>query len=555
MSNLPEDDTVVPDAAGARSRSPLAVGQTFADYEILDEIKAGGMASLYLARRHGAAGFSQFFAIKVVHEHLAVDPNFLRMFFDEARLSARIDHPNCVHVTDLGHQDGLHYLVMEYVPGFALSEVLGRLAESGLRMSPTAATFVAIQVAKGLHAAHELVDDGGEALGVVHRDVSPQNVLLSDRGYVKVIDFGIAKARDQSANTLSGSLKGKFRYMAPEQARGEAVDRRTDVYALGIVLWEMIAVRRLFNSANDLAVLRQVQNPVIPPPSELAPEVTDELEAVILKALAAEAGERYATMREFQLALQQAAPEALAMDAPELRALLAALMGEEIESRRKKLPPGTAPKLPTPPAASQVVQRHTLRVRRAPTPTEAIPETTPGSGRSVTGPLLAVEENETATIEEPAPAWANERSERRLDQPAIVPPEARGRPRLWLLAIVAGLTGAAGLAYLGLVASNEGGHDAPPADYLEGQAPESVDDPPVVAPVQVSAGDVADMEESESGDPPASDTEAEPPPADPEPRERPAMMRRRVTMEMDVNAEEPTESPSMHPSWEGEVPF
>src|SRR5688500_5151049 len=229
------------------------------------------MATLYLGQRSGAAGFAKNVAIKVVHPHLSDDPQFVRMFVDEALLSARIQHPNVAHVEELGEAEGTYFLVMEFVHGVSLSSLIRALARRKRRIAPELAVAIAIQVADGLHAAHETRGPNGEHLGVVHRDVSPQNVLLSYTGHVKLIDFGIAKAEGRTQSTAAGSIKGKFRYMSPEQALGRTVDRRSDVYALGIVLWEMLTGRNCFDGTNDLLVLDKVRNPQIEPPSTYTP--------------------------------------------------------------------------------------------------------------------------------------------------------------------------------------------------------------------------------------------------------------------------------------------
>jgi serine/threonine protein kinase len=296
------------------------------------------MATLFLARRSGAAGFSRHVAVKVVHPHLAEDPSFIRMFVDEALLSARIQHPNVVHVEELGEQNGTYFLVMEYVHGSALSTMLGALARQDRRLSPELAVNIAMKVADGLDAAHELVDDKGQRLGVVHRDVSPQNVLLSATGHVKLIDFGIAKAAGQGRRTETGSLKGKVRYMSPEQAFGQPIDRRTDIYALAIVLWEMLTMQRMFKGTNDLALLDEVRNPHILPPSALSPELPPALDRVILGALSRDREQRPRTARDFRNQLQEAYPAAATVGEERLGEVVRAVLGEHIELRRLTLP-------------------------------------------------------------------------------------------------------------------------------------------------------------------------------------------------------------------------
>lgn len=307
----------------------FTVGNKVGQYEILARLKEGGMATLFVGQRAGAAGFARKVAIKIVHPDMAGNQEFVRMFVDEAFLSARIHHPNVVHVEELGEADGTYYLVMEYVEGCSLAQLLDALIRKGRRMSPELAVWIAIEVADGLHAAHETRNDQGELLNVVHRDVSPQNVLVADRGNVKLIDFGIAKARIRGRRTTVGSLKGKLRYMAPEQAFGRAVDRRTDVYALGIVLWEMLTLRQLFDGRNDLEVMRMVQNPVVPPPGLSVPGIPEALDRVVLSALAKSADERPQGALELRRRLAEAMPQAAALDFSDMAELLAATMNDE----------------------------------------------------------------------------------------------------------------------------------------------------------------------------------------------------------------------------------
>lgn len=316
----------------------IDVGSRIRDYEIVARLKAGGMATLFLARRTGAAGFSRHVAMKVVHPHLAADPSFTRMFIDEALLSARIQHPNVVHVEELGEDHGTYFLAMEYVHGSALSTLLGALARLERRLSPEIAVSVACQVLDGLHAAHELRNDDGQPLGVVHRDVSPQNVLVSTSGHIKLIDFGIAKVQGQGKRTETGSLKGKIRYMSPEQAYGRPVDRRTDTYALAILLWEMLTMHRMFGSGSDLAVLDMVRNPTPEPPSHFAPGIPPALDAALLAGLAPQMDHRPATAIDLKRMLIDALPGAATVDASQLAEIVEAVIGERMEARRAALP-------------------------------------------------------------------------------------------------------------------------------------------------------------------------------------------------------------------------
>ncbi len=313
------------------------VGDRIGDVEVVARLRAGGMAALYLGRREGAGGFSKELAIKVIHSHLATDRSFVEMFVDEARLSARIDHPNVVRVEALRELDGSYCLLMEFVHGCSLSQLMGTLKERDLRFSPELAVAIAIRVADGLHAAHELLNPDGSAAGVVHRDVSPANVLVGYRGDVKLIDFGIAKASQRLHQTEAAGLKGKIAYMAPEQAFGRDVDRRCDIYALAIVLWEMLTMRRLFRADNDLRLLDMVRDPKVVPPSAVVPGIPPALDKVILQALGPTADARPPTARDFRYRLLDALPSAAAVDPLQISAVICDVMQDKIAEDRELL--------------------------------------------------------------------------------------------------------------------------------------------------------------------------------------------------------------------------
>jgi len=323
------------------------VGEKIGEYDVLAQLRAGGMATLFLGRRRGAAGFARYVAIKVVHPHLASDPSFVSMFVDEALLSARIQHPNVVHVEELGEADGTYFLVMEFVDGVSLAQVLSALAVRKRRMGPALATHLAMRIAEGLHAAHETRGEDGELLRVVHRDVSPQNVLVAWQGHVKLIDFGIAKARGRAQHTVEGSLKGKLRYMAPEQALGRPVDRRTDVYALGILLWEMLAQRRLFDCDDEMQLIDRVRAPVVALPSAFVDGIPPALDAAVMAALSRDPEHRPATAHDLRRRLAEAVPGALAIDTSDVAALLREVLGDERERDLARLPEDVAYELAT----------------------------------------------------------------------------------------------------------------------------------------------------------------------------------------------------------------
>jgi len=305
-------------------------GPTIAGYEIVAKLKSGGMAALYLGRREGAAGFAKHVAIKVIHDHLAEDDGFVKMFLDEARITARIEHPNVVHVHDLGFANDHYFLVMEYVPSVSLTQLMRAVAKLGRRLSPEVATWIAMQIASGLHAAHETTDDEGNPLHIVHRDVSPKNILLAYKGYVKVIDFGIAKAAGRATKTTGGMLKGTFRYMSPEQARGRELDHRSDLYTLGIVLWEMLVMRRLFDADNDLALLDMVREPDVVAPGRLV-SIPAELDQIVMKALSRNAEDRPESCDELRMMLASAMPSALRVTSKQIAELIGASMADTID--------------------------------------------------------------------------------------------------------------------------------------------------------------------------------------------------------------------------------
>jgi serine/threonine-protein kinase len=273
-------------------------------YRVVDEIGIGGMASVHLARMDGPGGFQKWVAIKKIHSHLVEDESFVQMFLDEARVAARISHPNVATVFDLGKHEDTYWIAMEYLHGEPLREVMRRTEELGTAMPPEIACRVIADAAEGLHAAHELLGKNGEQLGLVHRDVTPHNLFVTYDGVTKVVDFGIAKFSSRMSHTRAGTLKGKLAYMSPEQVHGEVIDRRTDIFALGVVLWELTTGQRLFRMESDLDTLAKVQECNVPRPSTLIRGYPVDLEKIVLKALAKNRGERFRTARELSRALQ-----------------------------------------------------------------------------------------------------------------------------------------------------------------------------------------------------------------------------------------------------------
>ncbi len=284
----------------------LAPGATVGRYRLLRRLALGGMAELFLARAEGAAGFQKAVVLKRVLPNLAADEEFTAMFLDEARIAATLDHPNVASVIDLGEAEGEYYYVMEYVHGQNLRAVLKAAVQRG-GLPLEVAIAIAAQIAEGLHYAHERTGLDGRPLGLVHRDVSPSNVLVGYEGAVKVTDFGIAKVSARSARTRGSVMKGKIGYMSPEQCRGARVDRRSDVFALGIVLYELTTAQRLFYADNDFAVLNKIVSGEIDPPSTRVPGYPADLERIVMRALASDPDDRFATARELRVALEDLA--------------------------------------------------------------------------------------------------------------------------------------------------------------------------------------------------------------------------------------------------------
>ncbi len=277
-------------AAAVPSTGPDHFGQ----YEILEKIASGGMAELSKAKRTGVEGFQKIVAIKKILPHLADDEDFITMFADEAKLAAQLNHPNIIHIYDLGKiKAGGYFIAMEYVDGRDLRAIELSARELGVPLPVPLAVYIASKVASALDYAHRRRDADGRELNIVHRDVSPQNILISYEGDIKLCDFGIAKAASKASKTQSGALKGKMQYMSPEQAWGKPIDRRSDLFSLGVVLHELLTGERLFRGDTDINILEKVRNADVAPPSRTNPEVSQSLDAVVMKALAKDPDERY----------------------------------------------------------------------------------------------------------------------------------------------------------------------------------------------------------------------------------------------------------------------
>lgn len=281
------------------------MGGQIGKYDLLERLAVGGMAELFLARSQTQHGFKKTVVLKRILPSFAEQPDFVQMFLTEAKLAAGLHHPNIAQVFDFGEEDGSYYFTMEFVAGRNVRQVLLAGHHQGEPLPMGCALRIIDCVAAGLHHAHEQRDVDGNLLRIVHRDVSPSNVLVNYDGNIKLVDFGIAKIAARGPATVAGSLKGKVSYMSPEQCRGELVDRRSDIFSLGTLLWELTTRRKLFGlESQGLQLLKQVERADIPLPSSVVDDYPPELEAIVLKAMSRSRQDRYATAQEFRIALE-----------------------------------------------------------------------------------------------------------------------------------------------------------------------------------------------------------------------------------------------------------
>jgi serine/threonine protein kinase len=360
-----ESGPVLASTLATVAQAPRQSFERFGRYYLLERIGKGGMAEVYRAVTQGVEGFRRMFVVKRILPDKSTSPEFIQMFGDEARISAVLHHPNIVQVYDFGQVNGAYFLAMEYLLGKDLSSVMRVLRASKAAMPPSLAAFIAQQVAVGLSYAHTLRRSTGESMGIVHRDVTPSNIMLLHAGGVKVLDFGIAKATsavrrspDESGGT---KVKGKCGYLSPEQARSGQVDARADIFALGVTLWEMLTGKRLFTGANEFETLRNVLQRPVPPPSVVRPGVPAELDRVVLRALERDLDKRYRSAEQMANDLEQILRDAR-YESQSLRRLLGELFGEESSSLSLEVPDlpeeladpsgGRAPRATAPPGDS-----------------------------------------------------------------------------------------------------------------------------------------------------------------------------------------------------------
>jgi serine/threonine protein kinase len=315
-------------------RPPAPPSAVFGKYQLLASLGQGGMADVFLAVVRGLVGFNKLVVVKRLRSSLAEEPEFLPMFLDEARLAARLNHPNVVQTNEVGEVDGEYFIAMEYLEGQPLNRILSRSTRRKTAVPVPIYLHMLCEALAGLHHAHELKDFDGTPLNVVHRDASPHNIFVTYEGITKLVDFGIAKAATRSYETRTGVLKGKLQYMAPEQARCEDVDRRADVFSLGSVLWELLAGQRLWAGLTDLQVLEKLVSTTPATPSSVNPEVPPELERICMKALAREVDERYATAAEFREDLETYARDHARCTSRDVAAFVSKLFADKREQIR-----------------------------------------------------------------------------------------------------------------------------------------------------------------------------------------------------------------------------
>jgi serine/threonine-protein kinase len=310
----------------------------FGKYVLVGKLGHGGMAEVNLAVTGGKGGFRKLFVIKRLHAHLEAEPGFVDMFLDEARLAAQLDHPHCVQTVEVGEVGGQHFLAMEYLDGQGLERLLRMAAAKNEPLPPAMAARICLDALDGLGYAHELSGFDGQPLGVVHRDISPQNLFVTYTGVVKVLDFGIAKAASNVVETRTGVIKGKYAYIAPEQALANNLDARADLWSMGVVFWELLTTRRLFKSVNELATLQETLRGDIHPPSSVQPNVPPELDAIAMRALQRDPNQRYPSAAAFKADLEGwLSRQPKAPDRRSIAALMTERFGDIMQLQKQKL--------------------------------------------------------------------------------------------------------------------------------------------------------------------------------------------------------------------------
>jgi serine/threonine protein kinase len=411
-------------------------GVLLGKYQLLRRIATGGMAELYLARATGIHGFEKLVVLKRILPQHAESDDFNRMFLDEARLAATLHHPNIVQVYDIGEEG--NFFTMEYVQGQDLRKLVRAARKADRALPLEHILHIVMGIAAGLHHAHEKIGSDGRPLGIVHRDVSPSNVLITYDGGVKIVDFGIAKATTAQSATIAGTLKGKIPYMSPEQCRGESVDRRSDIFSIGTLLWELTTGARLFTGENEFGIINRVAAGAVPLPTSVRPDYPPELEAIVMRALTADREQRYPTALDLQVDLEDFAREArLPVSSARMAKFMRELFEEEMRQSTAALQVDRLDEQPTMPRPALSREMLLGSGLRAMVPEPESVEETPSELRGEGGHAL------------PTAAQASDPAGSATDIHYMGEPEEPG-PRTSqlavVLAVVTGMVGVLGLA-------------------------------------------------------------------------------------------------------------
>jgi len=312
--------------------------QQFGKYLLLDRIAVGGMAEIFLARQMGPEGFEKTVVLKRIRPHLGDKKSFVRMFLNEAKLAAQLTHPNIIQIHDLGKVGDSYFIAMEYLFGRDMRRVMPKCDQQGIPFPVVYACKIASQALEGLYYAHQKTDAQGRPLGIVHRDVTPENIFVSFEGGVKVLDFGIAKAANQVEMTRAGEIKGKLSYMSPEQCMGKPLDSRSDIFSLGVVLYEWVTGFKLFHGESDVAVLKSITDGKIYRPSYFKADVPEQIEQILMRALEKDPDQRYQTAWEMQYELDRfLAGNEFTPSNQHLATFMKQLFADEMETERARL--------------------------------------------------------------------------------------------------------------------------------------------------------------------------------------------------------------------------
>jgi serine/threonine protein kinase len=497
-----QGDDVSPDAQNPRKRTPTRPPPPSAEmprrlgpYRLCMEIGAGGMSTVYLARVEYGSTIRRFVALKRLRPHLLEQPTLAEMFYDEANIASHVHHPNVCSVLDFDASPHAQYLAMEYLMGEPLSAVRDALHRDRQRLGPGPRADLMARViadaAEGLHATHEACDLSGKRLEVVHRDISPDNIFLTYDGTAKIVDFGVACASGQKHETRTGVVKGKLAYLPPEVLTGKRPDRRADIWALGVVFWEMLTLMRLFRRENDVATFTAIKECKVPPPSQFCPGLPDDFDAIVMRALACDPSERFATARELGCSLNRAlVRRGSAVSTPDVAVAMDALFPEGRAHKRQlleaaaEIDDGDAQQALPPEAAAQVSAPEVSR--------SSAPEISRGSAPEVSG--SSVPESSRSSAHPAKPAATMTASGGTEIDTHILFPKLRGQLRLRMpqalgLTALLALSTTAWLGYQSL-----SGPDAPAATRAPAPtvaaAAASYDESPVCASAEPAAAPV-----------------------------------------------------------------